>query len=244
MNTLPSEVIATIIVSVLSVITITILTAILMYQARRDRKYDEEKFQALIGEMRNSFEHQMYRLSDRLMATESRWQDVNHLLISSQKIQDTERNVSEKVYLSEFLKSVGITQKDLDIERKLVFVLTPFNDMYDDAFRQISDICRSVGLRAIRGDEDHVKGDILRYILRGLVKANIVIVNVDGRNPNVFYELGIAHALDKGTILVTRSVSDLPVDIKSKRVIVYKEFADLDSQLKSELIKVLVSDQD
>jgi hypothetical protein len=235
-------------VELITIIAITFIAAILaailifLLQDRRSRYYDEKSSRAIIEEMRGDFERQMYKLTERLMATEERWRDVNHLLLSSQSSQKIEERAGKKVYLSEFLKSAGITKEDLEIDRKLVFVLTPFNDRYRAAYDNIQQICNQIGIKCMRGDEQYTQGDILRHVLKGIVKANIVIANIDGRNPNVLYELGLVHAMDKGVILVSQTVVDLPVDIKSKRVIVYEEPSELQSKLKDELLKLLVSD--
>ena len=66
----------------------------------------------------------------------------------------------------------------------------------------------------------------------------IVIANIDGRNPNVFYELGLAHAMDKNTILLSKFKQDLPVDIKSKYMIIYRNISMLENELKKELLKI------
>jgi hypothetical protein len=41
------------------------------------------------------------------------------------------------------------------------------------------------------------------------------------RNPNVFYELGLAHAIGKPAILVAKTEEDIPFDLRHVRVIVY-----------------------
>ena len=67
-----------------------------------------------------------------------------------------------------------------------------------------------------------------------------MIANINGRNPNVFYELGIAHTLDKPTLLVAKTVSDVPFDIRSKRLILYKDENELRDHLQTNLTRVLV----
>ena len=76
-------------------------------------------------------------------------------------------------------------------------------------------------------------------MIRKILKANIVIANIDGRNPNVFYELGLAHALDKNTILIAKTKKEVPVDINSKYIILYQDENDLEMELKKQLLKIL-----
>ncbi|MBK8089395.1 MAG: hypothetical protein IPK31_16460 [Chitinophagaceae bacterium] len=98
-------------------------------------------------------------------------------------------------------------------------------------------------MRCERGDEKFYRGDIFSQILKSIVKANLIIANINGRNANVLYELGIAQALDKPTIFIAKSVEDIPLDIKSKRFIIYKSDLDLERLLKAELLRIFVEKQ-
>src|SRR4051794_41173526 len=64
---------------------------------------------------------------------------------------------------------------------------------------------------------------ILSYdrIYRQIEVADIVIADMTGKNPNVFYEVGYAHAKGKLTILLTSDATDIPFDLKHTRHIVY-----------------------
>ena len=75
-----------------------------------------------------------------------------------------------------------------------------------------------------------------------MVRSRLVIANIDGRNPNVFYELGIAHAIDKPTIIISKSVPDIEIDIKSKYLLLYKNEQDLKEQIRKNLTKILVKE--
>lgn len=67
------------------------------------------------------------------------------------------------------------------------------------------------------GDLDNQQS-ILQDIVMGIANADVIIADVTGLNPNVFYELGLCHALNKKVILITQDISELPFDIKSYRV--------------------------
>lgn len=67
------------------------------------------------------------------------------------------------------------------------------------------------------GDLDNQQS-ILQDIVMGIANADVIIADVTGLNPNVFYELGLCHALDKKVILITQDISELPFDIRSYRV--------------------------
>ena len=73
----------------------------------------------------------------------------------------------------------------------------------------------------VRVDLIDKPGSIVEDIIEGLYKADIVIADLSGRNPNVFYELGARHVLRRGTILITRSRNDVPFHLLTDRVIQY-----------------------
>lgn len=212
---------------------LSFLITILMVILRLTQRHNKE----LIGTMRNSYEKQIYLMNDKLTASMDRWQDVNHLVIGSQTSQ-LEVQSSQHVRLSAFLESNGVQQNDIKPETDLVFVLIPFNNRYNQIFKVIQQTCQSVGLRCLRGDEEFIRGDIIPHILKTMCKASIIIANIDGRNANVFYELGLAHAMDKATLLVSKNVEDIPIDIQSKKIIVYKHLEGLNSLLKDELLRL------
>jgi response regulator RpfG family c-di-GMP phosphodiesterase len=67
-----------------------------------------------------------------------------------------------------------------------------------------------------------VIGNIIRDILDNLNKADIVIADMTDRNPNVFYELGVRHALRNATILITQDIDDIPFDLRHYATIKYE----------------------
>jgi len=200
-------------------------------------KHMQRQNKELIGTMRDSYEKQIYIMNDRLTVSMDRWKDVNHLLLSSQAVQPAV-DPTKRVNFSSFLKANGIHPEDIEPDPKLVFVLTPFNNRFDEVFETISQTCQGIGLNCYRGDEQFIQGDILQHILKLICKAAVVIANIEGRNSNVFYELGLAHAMDKSTLLISKTVEELPIDIKSKKIIVYKQRRELKEKLKDELLRI------
>ncbi|MCF8292489.1 MAG: nucleoside 2-deoxyribosyltransferase [Chitinophagaceae bacterium] len=214
--------------------------AFLFYNRLKKSKYDSDQNKAVLESIRNSIEKQIYNLNDRLILNEERWRDVNHLLLRNEyKENNTPITNSRQTYYSDFLKANGITQNDLLIDKRLVFILTPFHDYYSEDYKVIRDACSEGGFNAYRGDENYIKGDIFPEMLKLIVKANLIIANVNGRNPNVLYELGIAQALDKPVILISSEPDKLPIDIKSKRFLVYRNYKELQEMIRKELQNLL-----
>lgn len=108
--------------------------------------------------------------------------------------------------------------------KPFVFVLMPFNPRFDDAYRlAIKPACEAAGAYAERVDEQVFNGSILERIYNQISKADVVVADLTDRNSNVFYEVGYAHALGKTTVLLTRSVEDIPFDLKHYPHIVYED---------------------
>lgn len=230
--------ISMILIALVSGIIATI--AFLFYKRLKKSKYDSEQNKAVLESIRNSIEKQIYNLNDRLILNEERWRDVNHLLLRNEYIgNNTPITNSRQTYYSDFLKANGITQNDLLIDNRLVFILTPFHDNYSEDYKVIREACTQSGFNAYRGDENYIKGDIFPEMLKLIVKANLIIANVNGRNPNVLYELGIAQALDKPVILISSEPDKLPIDIKSKRFLVYRNYTELQEMIRKELQNLL-----
>lgn len=117
--------------------------------------------------------------------------------------------------------------------KPFVFVLMPFSAAFDDAYEvAIRPACDSAGAYAERVDKQIFSGSIIDRVYNQIAKADLVVADMSERNPNVFYEVGYAHALGKTTILVTRAELDIPFDLRQYPHIVYGESL---SRLKSEL---------
>lgn len=227
----------TLIVSVISLL-VAILTFLLIIK-RKKGGYDLKNDRVILEDVRDSFEKQIYALNDRLIQSEERWKDVNHLLLRKEYLEKDSSNFEMKrTPYTQFLKANGILENDLVIDNRLIFVLTPFNNRYYDEFKTIQRACEESGYRCIRGDEDMFTGDIFPAMLKYILRARIVIANINGRNSNVLYELGVAQALDKNVILVAKEPKDLPVDIKSQRFLIYSDSNALVDSIKAELKKI------
>jgi uncharacterized protein YkvS len=102
------------------------------------------------------------------------------------------------------------------------FVIMAFDREFDAIYSDlIKPSLENAGYEVTRADSLVDQQNILKGIIRQIAKADLVIVELTALNANVFYELGIAHALRKRTILITQSVEELPFDLRSYRVVPY-----------------------
>jgi hypothetical protein len=105
------------------------------------------------------------------------------------------------------------------------FVIMPFeNKIADDIYKlSTKPICEEFGLEVQRADEIFTANPILDDVLSAIKEAMVIIADISGKNPNVFYELGISHLLKQTqTIMITQDEFDqIPFDISHFRIISY-----------------------
>lgn len=115
-----------------------------------------------------------------------------------------------------------------------VFVLMPFAEPFRAVYdRAIKAACDQVGVRCERVDEQIFAENILLRIYEQIEAADIIVADVTDRNPNVLYEIGYAHALQKRVILLTQHSHDSPFDLQHYPHVIYRDgaFDELRDQL-------------
>src|ERR1017187_7776210 len=104
------------------------------------------------------------------------------------------------------------------LDPQLCFVLTPFAErfqpIYDDHIRTTVE---RTGLRCERADDIRGPTLITWDIWERVNRARFLIAELTDQNSNVFYELGLAHAISKDVILLTQSMDFVPFDLKALR---------------------------
>jgi hypothetical protein len=140
------------------------------------------------------------------------------------------------------------TPKELSESRKpSCFIVMPFRQEWSaDVHRILAGACEAAGVRPVRGDDLFTPTDILEDIWQSINAADFVIADITGRNANVMYELGIAHTLAKPVLILSRDAADIPIDLATRRVILYGQQADLWrddlARLMTEAIAKVVAD--
>lgn len=121
--------------------------------------------------------------------------------------------------------------------KPFVFVLMPFDKKFNDIYKfGIKEAAQDIGAYAERLDEQMFTEGMLDRIYSQIGKADVIVADMTGRNPNVFYEVGYAHALNKIVIPLTQKAEDIPFDLQHRQHIVYGESIET---LRSDLVKYL-----
>jgi hypothetical protein len=115
--------------------------------------------------------------------------------------------------------SKGVTVQATDSCFVMMPFVEPLGGYYTTVYQPAIDKAK---LKAVRADaEIFGTGKIIDQIWAGIHSARVLVAELTGRNPNVLYELGIAHALHKPVVLVSSNEDDVPFDVRHVRVIYY-----------------------
>lgn len=125
------------------------------------------------------------------------------------------------------------------------FVLMPFDMEFNDGYEfGIKGACIDVDVYCERVDEQIFLGSMLDRIYNQISRADLAIADMTGKNANVFYEVGYAHALGKNVVLLTQKAEDIPFDLKHFPHIVYgKQIKDLRNELGRRIPHLAFSSQ-
>ena len=123
-----------------------------------------------------------------------------------------------------------------DENKRVCFVIAPIGEPESDTRRRSDQVMKHIirpvvvpmGYRAIRADEMDKPGIITSQVITQVVEADLVIADLTERNPNVFYELALRHAISKPFVQIIKKGEALPFDVAGTRT-VSVDLHDLDS---------------
>ncbi|CAK2936043.1 conserved hypothetical protein [Vibrio crassostreae] len=180
-------------------------------------------------EYRQELERELYQINNKLSSNEERFKQMNHLVIQGNINVDNN---------SSFFNKLGINE-NLAVKNNQVFVLTPMNKDFSQDYNWVEKAFLKHKYICMKGDDVMVQSNLLSHIIKEIAQSKFVVANISGRNPNVFYELGIAHALGKDVLLIARSEKDITFDLSSSQIVVYSEQKQLESSVSEWLVSTL-----
>ncbi len=107
------------------------------------------------------------------------------------------------------------------IEPVLASAMMPFNAEFAAVYESLKETAGKVGLRCRRADDIWETPAIIQDVVSLIDRSRVVICDCTGRNPNVFYEIGIAHTLGREVILIAQADADIPFDLRHLRYVRY-----------------------
>jgi len=128
-----------------------------------------------------------------------------------------ESDLAQRVLVTPLLSKTFSSRYKSDI-----LVLMPFTSeikpVYEDHMKTVA---VKLDMSISRVDDFFTSERIMDEIWTAMLNATILVADCTGRNPNVFYEIGIAHVIGKPTILITQHADDIPFDLRHRRYIEY-----------------------
>jgi CheY-like chemotaxis protein len=145
-----------------------------------------------------------------------------------------------KTVLEDLIREIGRI-----VKTKFAFICMPFAQQFEDFYEEgIKPVVLECGFKCVRADEiEHNKG-ILDVVYDQIKSAHIVVADMTGRNPNVYYEVGYAHALGKEVVLLTQRADGLPFDLRGFNHIVYGGRITVLKQKLAQHLKAMLTDGD
>jgi hypothetical protein len=122
------------------------------------------------------------------------------------------------------------------------FLVMPFSTEWSESVTEsLRKVCKRMNIHALRGDDIFRPTDILDDIWDGLTSADFVIAEITGKNANVFYELGMAHAIGKPVLILAQNVKEIPFDLKTRRILEYRsdQLEIMEQELEKCIIELL-----
>ncbi|MGO7661630.1 hypothetical protein ACC697_04030 [Rhizobium ruizarguesonis] len=110
---------------------------------------------------------------------------------------------------------------DQPIDGKLVAVMMPFTPGFGGVYDAISAAAQQVGMHTQKADDIWTHSVLIQDIFGLIYRSHIVVCDFSGKNPNVFYEAGIAHMLGRHVVPITQAPDDVPFDLRHHRFIPY-----------------------
>jgi hypothetical protein len=160
------------------------------------------------------------RIDDLAVALQiDRWEFNRHHW--AVKDVDLYRIIHESILSPHMKPTVFRLPTSLPIEPDLVAVMMPFSADFEPVYASLSDAAKAARMRCLRADDIWVNDHIMDDVINLLWRARVVIADLTGKNPNVFYETGIAHTLGRDVIQITQSMDDVPFDLRSIRTVTY-----------------------
>lgn len=121
------------------------------------------------------------------------------------------------------------------VESDLIAVMTPFAPQFESVFESVREAAGRAGFRVLRAKDIWQHSAVIQDVFSLIFKAHIIVCDFTGKNPNVFYEAGIAHTLGKHVVPITQAAADIPFDLQHHRYLPYLNNAEGRAELATGL---------
>ncbi|WP_255151337.1 nucleoside 2-deoxyribosyltransferase [Halorarius halobius] len=124
-------------------------------------------------------------------------------------------------------------------DERNAFVILPFNEQFEELYKDIIEpVLEEEGYEVNKADSMGSQRNIIEDVIKGIVNSDLLIADLTNLNPNVFYELGIAHGIGVPTVLITQDLDELPFDLSAYHTIEYSRVYNEIDELKEEISEI------
>lgn len=114
-----------------------------------------------------------------------------------------------------------VFQTPLEIQSNLVSVMMPFGGQFTPVYTALKGAVEALGYECNRADNIWEHSTVIQDIFSLIFRSKVVVCDFSEKNPNVFYEAGLAHALGRHVIPIVQHQDDVPFDLRHHRYIQY-----------------------
>ncbi len=116
-----------------------------------------------------------------------------------------------------------LRKRKLPAKKNHCFILMPFSREFDEIYAEVKSALSEIGFGCNRSDDLYHNSPIMTTIVSEIISSHFIIADLTGKNPNVFYEVGIAHCFRDvpSVILISQDMASVPFDLRHLPVIVY-----------------------
>lgn len=202
------------------------LYAFYFYRLTKRYKKNIEEDTVSISGQRERIETNLYELRKLMQSSPDRFFDTNKILL---QVSDDDISLDVKTPNLSFFKNLGLDLEHVEQKKNTVFCMMPFNKSFQKTYESINAACKKAGFECLRSDTPYNPGNLLKQIVTLILNSEVIVALLDGQNPNVFYEIGIAHCIGKPVFLLANLSrnEEIPFDIKSDRLLLYSNYEEL-----------------
>lgn len=157
---------------------------------------------------------------------------VNKKCTESGEDISSEQSIGPKIIFSPNI----FQTPNVSVDQNLISVMMPFRSELSDVYKTIKEAASLAGFYCKRVDDIWDHSTVIQDVFSLIFQSYIVVCDLTGRNPNVFYEAGIAHTLGKHVVPITQSEDDIPFDLRHHRIAMYLNNGEGREKLKADLV--------
>lgn len=180
-----------------------------------------------------NLESSLKNIFDVNSQTSQKWNDLTYCKQTFERFQkELDKKIKQEFDL--------FPRRDFDEDSKLCFVLMPFENKFKLVYNKgIKPAIRKARLNPKRADEIFDVQPVVQDIWEYINKSPLIVADLTDRNPNVFYEVGLSHAIPKRLIILTQKKEDVPFDLQHIRWIRYKNTVTGRKELSRKLFQTI-----